>query len=330
MLAALETWKGAHMPMWIYIVHRTLQGVLVLFLVSLTTFALVRSLPGDVIMLQLNRAAALSKEDMTRARQELGLDRPFWQQYGTWMRGVLHGDLGRSLTNRKPVSEELGKRVTLTLHLSMLALCLALLIAVPVGIMSAVWHDTVADYVGRLYAMLGLSLPDFWLATVIMTVMALWWHWMPPVGFEPIWVDLVQCLKQLGIPALIIGARLSAVLMRMTRSALVAVLREDYVRTARAKGLRERVIILKHALKNAWIPVVTSIGPQFSVLLGGAVIVEVIFLLPGVGSLTLDAAMLRDYTVMQGAVMFFATVIVGINVLVDVSYACFDPRLRYR
>jgi peptide/nickel transport system permease protein len=316
--------------MWMYIVRRTLQGVLVLFLVSLTIFSLVRSLPGDVIMMRLNRAAALSKEDLARARQELGLDRPFWQQYGTWMRGVLHGDLGRSLASRKPVSEELGKRVTLTFHLTFLALCLALFMAVPVGIMSAVWQDTVADYVGRLCAMIGLSLPDFWLATVIITFMAIWWHWMPPMGFEPIWVDPVQCLKQLGIPALIIGARLSAVLMRMTRSALLAVLREDYVRTARAKGLRERTIILKHALKNAWIPVLTIIGQQFSVLLGGAVIVEVIFLLPGVGSLTLDAAMLRDYTMVQGAVMFFATVTVGINVLVDVSYAWFDPRLRDR
>ena len=159
---------------------------------------------------------------------------------------------------------------------------------------------------------------------------AIRWHWMPPMGFEPIWVDPVQCLKQLGIPALIMGARLSAVLMRMTRSALLAVLREDYVRTARAKGLRERSIILKHALKNAWIPVVTIIGQQFSVLLGGAVIVEVIFLLPGVGSLSLDAVMLRDYTMVQGAVMFFATVMVGINVLVDVSYAWFDPRIRDR
>jgi peptide/nickel transport system permease protein len=160
--------------------------------------------------------------------------------------------------------------------------------------------------------------------------MAIWWHWMPPMGFEPVWVDPVKCLEQLFIPALIIGARLSAVLMRMTRSALLEVLREDYVRTARAKGLREHVIILKHALKNACIPVVTLIGQQFSVLLGGAVIVEVIFLLPGVGSLTLDAVMLRDYTMVQGAVMFFATVMVGINLLVDVSYAWFDPRIRYR
>src|SRR5437763_16798041 len=222
-----------------YVMRRTLQGVLVLFLVSLAIFSLVRSLPGDAILMQLAQAAALSKEDLTRARQELGLDRPFWQQYSTWAGGVLRGDLGRSLTSRKSVSEELGKRVTLTFHLAMLALCVALLIAIPVGIMSAVWQDTVTDYGGRMLAIVGLSFPDFWLATVIITFMAIWWHWMPAMGFEPIWVDPLKCLEQLFIPALIIGARLSAVLMRMTRSALLEVLREDYIRTARAKGLRE-------------------------------------------------------------------------------------------
>lgn len=313
-----------------YIMRRASQGLLVLLLVSFSIFTLVRSLPGDAILMQLDQAAALSKADLERARQELGLDRPFWQQYGTWLSGVVRGDLGHSLTSRKPVSQELGKRVGLTCHLALLALAVALLIAIPVGIASAVWQDTVTDYCGRLLAIVGLSLPDFWLATVIITFMAIWWHWMPPMGFEPLWVEPWKCLTQLGIPAVIIGARLSAVLMRMTRSALLEVLREDYIRTARAKGLRERAIIIKHGLKNACIPVVTLIGQQFSILFGGAVIVEVIFLLPGVGSLTLDAVMLRDYTMVQGTVMFFATVMVGMNLLVDVSYAWFDPRIRYR
>ncbi|MBM3222964.1 MAG: ABC transporter permease [Candidatus Tectomicrobia bacterium] len=316
--------------MWTYMLRRTLQGMLVLLLVSLVIFALVRSLPGDAILLQLDQAAALSKADLELARQELGIDRPFWQQYKTWMTGVLHGDLGKSLTSRKPVSQELGKRVALTFHLALMALLVALLIAIPIGIASAVWQDTVTDYIGRMFAILGLSFPDFWMATVAITFMAIWWHWMPPMGFEPVWIEPLKCVEQLCIPAVIIGARLSAVLMRMTRSALLEVLREDYIRTARAKGLRERAIIIKHGLKNACIPVVTLIGQQFSVLLGGAVIVEVIFLLPGVGSLTLDAVMLRDYTVVQGAVMFFATVMVGMNLLVDVSYAWFDPRIRYR
>ncbi len=312
-----------------YVIRRCLQGMLILLLVSLAIFSLVRSLPGDAILMQLDQAAALSKEDLVRARHELGLDRPFWQQYGLWLGGVLCGDLGNSLTSKQPVSQELGKRVTLTLHLAFLALLVAMLLAIPVGIISAVWQDTVTDYLGRMLAIIGLSFPDFWMATVTITLMAIWWHWMPPMGFEPLWVDPTRCAAQLLIPALIIGARLSAVLMRMVRSTLLEVLREDYIRTARAKGLREHAILLKHGLKNACIPVVTLIGQQFSVLLGGAVIVEVIFLLPGIGSLTLDAVMLRDYTMIQGAVMFFATTMVGMNLLVDISYVWLDPRIRY-
>jgi peptide/nickel transport system permease protein len=315
--------------MWVYVMRRLLQGILVLLLVSLSVFSLIRMLPGDAILMQLDQAAALSKEDLARARQELGQDRPFWQQYGGWLSGVMRGDLGRSLTSRRAVSEELGKRVLVTFHLAIMALLVALGIAIPIGILSAVQRDTVMDYIGRLCAIAGLSFPDFWLATVAITFMAIWWHWMPPMGFEPIWAEPLKCFLQLIIPALIIGARLSAVLMRMTRSSLLEVLREDYIRTARAKGLHEPLVILRHAFKNACIPVVTIIGQQFSVLLGGAVIVEVIFLLPGVGSMTLDAVMLRDYTMVQGTVMFFATVMVGMNLLVDISYAWFDPRIRY-
>jgi peptide/nickel transport system permease protein len=187
-----------------------------------------------------------------------------------------------------------------------------------------------SDHVGRLFAMLGLSLPDFWLATVVITFLAIWFQWIPPIGFAPIWVDPARNLSQLLIPAVIIGARLAAVSMRMTRSSLLEVLRQDYIRTARAKGHRESAVILRHAMKNAFIPVVTIVGQQFSVLLGGTVIVEFIFLQPGVGSLMLDAVQLRDYTLIQGAVLFFAAVIVTMNLLVDLSYAWLDPRIRYR
>jgi peptide/nickel transport system permease protein len=245
------------------------------------------------------------------------------------MAGVLRGDLGYSLTSRRPVSQELLKRVSLTSHLAVLSLLIALLIALPIGVLSAVRQDTVADYCGRLFAILGLSLPDFWLATVVITFLAIWFRWIPPIGFAPIWVDPARNLSQLLIPAVIIGARLAAVSMRMTRSSLLEVLRQDYIRTARAKGLRERAVIVGHAFKNAFIPVITIIGQQFSVLLGGTVIVEFIFLQPGVGSLMLDAVQLRDYTLIQGAVLFFATVIVVMNLLVDLSYAWLDPRIRY-
>ena len=315
--------------MWNYIARRVLQGLLVLFLVSFLVFSLVRILPGDAILMQLDQAAAPTPENLEKARQELGLDRPFLEQYRTWMTGVLRGDLGYSLTSRQPVSQELLKRVSLTSHLAVLSLLIALLIALPIGVLSAVRQDTMADYCGRLFAILGLSLPDFWLATVVITFLAIWFRWIPPIGFSPIWVDPARNLSQLLIPAVIIGARLAAVSMRMTRSSLLEVLRQDYIRTARAKGLRERAVIVGHAFKNAFIPVITIIGQQFSVLLGGTVIVEFIFLQPGVGSLMLDAVQLRDYTLIQGAVLFFATVIVVMNLLVDLSYAWLDPRIRY-
>jgi peptide/nickel transport system permease protein len=315
--------------MWSYTARRALQGLLVLFLVSFVVFSLVRLLPGDAILMQLDQAAAPTPENLEKARQELGLDRPFLHQYYTWMSGVLRGHLGYSLTSRRPVFQELLKRVSLTSHLAVMSLVIALLIALPIGVLSAVRQDTAADYIGRLFAILGLSLPDFWLATVVITFLAIWLRWIPPIGFAPIWEDPARNLSQLLLPALIIGARLAAVSMRMTRSSLLEVLRQDYIRTAWAKGLQERVIIVKHAFKNAFIPVVTIIGQQFSVLLGGTVIVEFIFLQPGVGSLMLDAVVLRDYTLIQGTVMFFATVTVVMNLLVDLSYAWLDPRIRY-
>jgi peptide/nickel transport system permease protein len=313
-----------------YIARRILQGLLVLWLVSLLIFSLVRILPGDAIIMQLDQAAAPTPEVLKRARQELGLDRAFLAQYRTWMAGAVQGDLGRSLVTRRPVTQELLKRINLTTHLAVLSVIIAVLIALPIGVLSAVRQDTASDYLGRLFAILGLSLPDFWLATVAITFLAIWFHWIPPIGFAPLWEDPARCLSQLLIPALIIGARLAAVSMRMTRSSLLEVLRQDYIRTARAKGARERAVIVRHALKNAFIPVVTVIGGQFSVLLGGTVIVEVIFLQPGVGSLMLDAVLLRDYTLIQGAVLFFAAVIVVTNLLVDLSYAWLDPRIRYR
>ena len=313
-----------------YVVRRALNGLLVLWLVSIVIFSLVRILPGDAVIMQLDQAAAPTPEILSRARQELGLERPFLAQYRTWITGAVHGDLGRSLITRRPVTNELLKRINLTSHLAVMSIIVALLIALPIGVLSAVKQDTASDYVARFFAVLGLSLPDFWLATVVITFLAIWVQWIPPIGFAPLWEDPARCLGQLLIPAFIIGARLAAVSMRMTRSSLLEVLRQDYIRTARAKGARERAVIVRHALKNAFIPVVTVIGQQFSVLLGGTVIVEFIFLQPGVGSLMLDAVLLRDYTLIQGAVLFFATVIVVTNLLVDLSYAWLDPRIRYR
>ncbi len=316
--------------MRMYIARRFLHGLLVVWLVSLVIFSLVRILPGDAVIMQLDQAAAPTPEILARARQELGLERPFLVQYRSWITSAVQGDLGRSLITRRPVTQELLKRINLTSHLAVMSIIVAMLIALPIGVLSAVKQDTASDYIARFLAILGLSLPDFWLATVIITFLAIWVQWIPPIGFAPLWEDPARCLGQLLIPALIIGARLAAVSMRMTRSSLLEVLRQDYIRTARAKGARERAVIVRHALKNAFIPVITVIGQQFSVLLGGTVIVEFIFLQPGVGSLMLDAVLLRDYTLIQGAVLFFAVVIVVTNLLVDLSYAWLDPRIRYR
>ena len=312
-----------------YAVRRVLLAFLVLLLVSVGVFSVVRMLPGDAVIMSLDEYSALTPEALEDARRELGIDRPFINQYGTWIWGAVRGDLGKSLISHRSVTGELVKRVTLTLHLAVMAMIVGLIIAIPIGIISAIRQDTAADYGGRLFAIMGLSLPDFWLAVVAITFMTIVFQWFPPRGFEPIWIDPWKNIQQLFIPALIIGSRFSAVVMRMTRSSLLEVLREDYIRTAWAKGMPERTVIVRHALKNALIPVVTIIGQQFSLLIGGTVIVEFIFLLPGVGSLTLDAVFLRDYTMIQGAVLFFATVMVFMNLLVDLSYAWLDPRIRF-
>ena len=312
-----------------YILRRVLLAILVLWLVHLMVFSMVRLFPGDVVMMRLAQDATMTKESYERARQELGIDRPFLVQYGETMGDLFRGDLGDSLLSGRPVKDELGDRVWLTLHLAVMSLIIAMLIAIPIGIISAIRQDTPADYGGRFFSILGLSLPDFWTGVVAILIMSLWFHWLPPRGFEEIWIDPIKVFQQLGIPALIIGFRFSAIIMRMTRSSMLEVLREDYIRTAWSKGLSEQRVIVGHALKNSFIPVITLVGQQFSILLGGTVIIETIFLLPGVGNMTLDAVIFRDYTLVQGAVIFFGGIMVLMNLLVDISYAWFDPRIRY-
>lgn len=315
--------------MWQYIIQRLLLAILVLWLVHLLVFSMVRMFPGDVVMMRLAQDATMTKESYEAARAELGLNRPFLVQYGSTMKDLLRGDLGDSLLSGRSVADELGDRIGLTLHLAVLSLLIALLMAIPIGVISAIRQDTVADYGGRLFSVLGLSLPDFWTGVVAVLMLSLWFHWLPPRGFEEIWVAPIKTFQQLLIPAAIIGFRFSAVIMRMTRSSMLEVLREDYIRTAWSKGLSERRVIVGHAMKNSFIPVITLIGQQFSILLGGTVIIETIFLLPGVGNMTLDAVLFRDYTLVQGAVIFFGGLMVLMNLIVDISYAWFDPRIRY-
>jgi peptide/nickel transport system permease protein len=316
--------------MRMYVVRRFLHGLLVLWLVSLVIFSLVRILPGDAVIMQLDQAAAPTPEVLARARQELGLERPFLVQYRSWITSAVQGDLGRSLITRRPVTQELLKRINLTCHLAVMSIIVAMLIALPVGVLSAMKQDTASDYIARFLAVLGLSLPDFWLATVIITFLAIWVQWIPPIGFAPLWEDPARCLGQLLIPALIIGARLAAVSMRMTRSSLLEVLRQDYIRTAWAKGLNARTVTVRHALRNALVPVVTLVGLQAPLLIGGAVIVEQIFVIPGMGLLLLDAVNQRDYPIITGVFLIVGVAVMFINLIVDLSYGLLDPRVRYR
>jgi peptide/nickel transport system permease protein len=224
----------------------------------------------------------------------------------------------------------LKKSIPVTIELALLAMVLGLVIAIPVGVLSATRQDKLSDYVGRLLAISGLSLPDFWLGTLVITFAAIWFAWMPPLGYASIWESPWKNLQQFLLPAAVLGFRLSAATMRMTRSTLLEVLREDYVRTAWAKGLGERMIIYKHALKNALIPVITIVGGQLGTLLAGTVIVETIFALPGMGRLTVEAILFRDYPVVQTNVMLVAGTLVALNLLVDLAYAWLDPRIHYR
>ena len=224
----------------------------------------------------------------------------------------------------------LKKSIPVTIELALLAMILGLVIAIPLGVLSATRQDKPSDYVGRLVAISGLSLPDFWLGTLVITFAAIWFGWIPPLGYASVWESPWTNLQQFLLPAAVLGFRLSAATMRMTRSTLLEVLREDYVRTAWAKGLGERVIIYKHALKNALIPVVTIVGGQLGTLLAGTVIVETIFALPGMGRLTVEAILYRDYPIVQTNVMLVAGTLVTLNLLVDLTYAWLDPRIRYR
>ena len=312
-----------------YIIRRILLMIPVLMGASLIVFSLIRLVPGDVVLQQIGGAGHVSKDEMEKIRHQLGIDRPFHEQYATWALNAVRGDLGKSLWSGKPVMQELIDRTPVTLELAFLSIFIAVIIAIPIGVISATRQNTPADYIGRLIAITGLSLPDFWMATIAVVFLGLYFKYLPPLGYHSPLEDLGKNLQQFLLPAAIEGFRLSAITMRMTRSTMLEVLRQDYIRTAWSKGLRERGVIYRHAMKNALIPVVTIIGTQLSRQLGGQVIIESIFSLPGVGRLTLDSIVNRDYTQLQGNVMFIAVIVVVANLLVDISYAWLDPRIRY-
>ena len=318
-----------------YLIRRLLLMIVTLFMISIIVFLMIRLIPGDIIdSMEAERAAyggegfELTRETLERA---FGLDVPIYVQYGRWIGDIfLHGSLGDSLRSGLPVTKMIFSRIGVTFELGLLAIVIGTLMALPIGIYSAIRQDTVVDYLGRSTALIGLSLPNFWLATMVMIFPAIWWGWSPPLGLILFREDPLGNLGQFIIPGLILGTAMAANTMRMTRTMMLEVLRQDYIRTARSKGLKERVVVIRHALKNALIPVVTIVGASLPILVGGAVIMENIFDLPGMGRLMLQALEERDYTVVSGVNMVIATAVVAANLLVDISYAYLDPRIRYR
>jgi peptide/nickel transport system permease protein len=313
-----------------YIIRRLLLAIPVLLLASLIVFGLMRVMPGDALTALMAESGNVGERELQKLRKDLGLDLPYYEQYLIWLWQMVSLNPGYSIFTSEPIPVALKKSIPVTIELALLAMILGLVIAIPLGVLSATRQDKPSDYVGRLVAISGLSLPDFWLGTLVITFAAIWFGWIPPLGYASMWESPWTNLQQFLLPAAVLGFRLSAATMRMTRSTLLEVLREDYVRTAWAKGLGERVIIYKHALKNALIPVVTIVGGQLGTLLAGTVIVETIFALPGMGRLTVEAILYRDYPIVQTNVMLVAGTLVMLNLLVDLTYAWLDPRIHYQ
>ena len=313
-----------------YIIRRFLLIIPTLFILSILVFLSVRFIPGDIIDAMVARSEFTGTVDREALERRLGLDLPVWVQYGRWTGNIFrHGTLGESLMGRGAVEEKIIGRLPVTIELGVMAIVIGLLIALPVGIYSAIRQDTAADYAGRSIAIIGLATPNFWLALMVMLFPAIWWGWSPPVLWVPFTEDPLGNLAVLLIPSLILGTASAAATMRMTRTMMLEVLRQDYIRTAWSKGLRERVVVIRHTIKNALIPVVTLIGLQLPILVGGSVIMENIFNLPGLGRLMVLALEERDYPVVSGINLFFATGVVLFNLLIDLLYSYLDPRVRY-
>ena len=311
-----------------YILRRLALTLPALFGVTLIVSAMVRFLPGDAVAMMLQDYGTYAK-DADELRERLGLNQPFYIQYFTWLGGIVQGDLGVSLRDNTPVTTELAKRLPVTFELGILGLIISLFISVPLGVYSAVRQDALSDYIARSAAIAMLAVPGFWLATLAITLPSIWFQWTPPLRYTQFTDNPKTNLTQMMLPAIILGIGLSGTLMRLTRAQMLEVLRQDFIRTSRAKGLSERLVVFRHALRNALIPVVTLLGLQMSVLISGTVVLESIFVLPGMGRYLLESLNNRDYPVVQGVVLLFATLIILCNLIVDLLYAWLDPRIRY-
>lgn len=313
-----------------YVIRRLALMVPVLFGVSIIIFGILRGIPGDAIDVQLANSGNLSESERAEARASLGLDKPIWRQYLIWIGGVLRGDFGESFQSRVPVTTDLKNRIPVTTELALLTLLVATAVGIPIGILSAARSDSWLDYVARSTSVAALSMPTFWIGIMLLFFLSRWFGYFPPYGERySLLQEPSKNLQSMMLPAITLGLPLGAIAMRLTRSQMLEVLRQDYIRTAWAKGLRERAVIARHALKNAMIPVVTVLGNQLGFLLGGTVVTEQLFSLPGVGRMTRDAIFQRDYPLIQANVLLLAVVFLLINLMVDLVYARLDPRIRY-
>ena len=314
-----------------YILKRLLLMIPTLFGVALLVFFLLRVAPGDIVELKYAGSGTFApKEALDRERAQLGLDKPLVQQFAVWIAGVVRFDFGTSMWTGQPITDEIKIRLELSLQLALMATLVAVLIAIPCGTLAALNQDTWIDYLVRIFSIGGLAIPSFWLGIIIILGFLIVFKWMPPLTFTSFWVDPRANLAQLIWPALAVGYRYSAMATRMTRSAVLDVLREDYVRTARAKGLWERAVIVKHALRNALLPIVTVIGLEFAFLIGGLVVTEQVFNLNGIGMLFVDSVTHRDYTTTQALVLVVSFAFIFMNFLIDLLYAWLDPRIHYQ
>ena len=304
-----------------------------LILTTLIVFVLFFLVPGDaalVILTGEEGAGAVTDEDIARMRHELGLDRPIHVQYGSWVWGMMRGDLGTSIWYQTPVVDEIKDKFAVTLELSIFGIAMAFVMAVPLGIISAVKQDSWPDYVSRIVSLVGIALPTFWLSILMVYFLAYTFNWLPPLGYATLWEDPLLNLEQLFFPALAIAFHDLAFTARVTRSSMLEVLREDYMRTARAKGLKEMAVVGRHALKNAILPVLTVSGYQFARALGGVIIVETIFVVPGLGRFVIESILHRDFVVLQAVILLTAAVVLTLNLVIDLLYGVLDPRIRYQ
>ena len=311
-----------------YVVGRLLLMIPTLVGVAVLTFVMMRAVPGDIVALRYV-GSNVPQEVLDQERRLLGLDKPMWEQFVDWMSAAARLDFGVSLWTNGSVIDEIKIRIGLSIELAIIATILAIAIAVPLGVIAAVRQDTWVDYVIRVFSIAGLAMPSFWIGILMILVLLVTIQWAPPVTFTPLLTDPGANLAQLVLPAVAVGYRYSAVALRMTRSSVLEVLREDYVRTARAKGIRESLVVIRHALRNSLLPVVTVISLEFAFLIGGLVVTEQVFNLNGLGKLLVDAVAHRDYPLIQALVLLLASIFVFVNFLVDMLYVVLDPRIRY-